>query len=632
VTSPIRVLLLEDDPADARLVEQLLRRVKRPSFEVKVVARLAQAVAALAAGDDGFDVVLADLGVPDSAGIATLDGLTRAAPRLPVVVLTGNDDDAVALEAVKRGAQDYLVKGASDGVMLARVVRYAIERKLTEQALTEARDTAEEAARTKSIFLAMMGHEIRTPLNGVLGMARLLLDSPLDHRQRAYAETLVSSGELLLGLVNDVLDFARLDADGLALTREPFDLHHAVDEVRLVLAARAAEKNLSVTASVGDGVPRFVVGDRLRVQQILFNLVGNAIKFTDQGHVSMRVEKAEEGLIRLSVTDTGIGIAADALPKLFVEFWQGDSGTARRFEGAGLGLAICKRLVSLMDGTIHCDSTPGEGSTFVVHVPLEPVLGAYCPPADEALVPARTYRVLLVDDNEINREVAAGLLERRGHQVVVAADGPKAVEIARSGGFDLVLLDMRMPGMDGVETAAALTALPGAAGRVPMVLLTANPLREDESRWRQVGIRACLAKPFRVDDFNRVMAGLDQAAGTDGGAVENDLVSLPDLRGDMNDLGIERMAGLVELFRRSSKVDLDAVQTLQRDGRTAELAQVVHRMASAASSLHLGRLAALCRSMEDTARSDGPGIQAMAGELVRLWERSLAALDQAMDG
>ena len=638
MTAPIRVLLLEDDPADARLVGPMLRRVKTTPFDVTVVGRLADAVARLRQDPAGFDVVLADLGVPDSSGIGTLGGLTEAAPRLPVVVLTGNDDDTVALEALKRGAQDYLVKGMGDAFILSRVVRYAIERKLGEEALREARDIAEQAARAKSVFLAMMGHEIRTPLNGVLGMARLLLETPLDTRQRSFAETLVSSGELLLGLVNDVLDFARLDADGLTLESEPFDVVEAVEEVRLVLAARADEKDLVLTSWFGQGIERYVIGDRLRLRQILFNLVGNAIKFTDVGRVTVTVEALEpkDGapaggqILCFSVIDTGIGIAAEARPNLFVEFWQGDSGAARRFAGAGLGLAICRRLVDLMGGTIGCVSTEGQGSTFCIDVPL-PAAGTAPEPKAEIEAPLRRCRVLLVDDNEVNRAVAAGLLERRGHKVVLANDGFGAVEAARSGEFDVALLDMRMPGMDGIETAKAIQALPGAAGRLPLYLLTANPVREDERRWREAGIRGCLAKPFRVDDFGRLLGELGTGvAASRSPSADVPLVSLPDLLSDLGDLGRDRMVGLVDLFRRSSSADLTVLQALAGDGNLTELAKIAHRMAGAAFSLPRRALAAGCRSLEDLARRGDAAVDGPVADLGRLWADSVAALDRAL--
>jgi hypothetical protein len=624
---PIRVLLLEDDPDDAVLVRRMLRRVKAMPFEVVVVNRLARAVAILTADPAVFDVVLADLGLPDSTGIATLDALTEVAPHLPVVVLTGNDDDAQALDALKRGAQDYVVKGIGDAFTLSRVVRYAIERKLGEEVLREARDKAEQATRAKSVFLAMMGHEIRTPLNGVLGMARLLTETPLDQMQTMCVETLVSSGELLLGLVNDILDLARLDADGLILAPEPFDLAESVEEVRRLLAPRAAEKGLSFTVSLAPGLDTWVDGDRLRLRQILLNLVGNAIKFTDRGGVGIAVVPVQlpgqPQHLRFAVVDTGIGLYPEAHDKLFSEFWQGDSGTDRRFSGAGLGLAICKRLATLMGGVIGCDSRLGSGSTFRVDLPLP----AAASPLERGDAPAAsppapgTRRVLLVDDNEVNRVVAAGLLERRGHAVVVAGDGFAAVEAARAGGFDLVLLDLRMPGMDGLEAARAIRALPGAAGRVPVYLLTANPQGADERGWREAGIAGCLGKPVRVEDLDRVLADPKLVAAVPP------LVSLSGLIDDRRELGAARLAGLAGLFRRSSAADLADLLAHAAAGDALEVARLAHRMAGAAASLHLPRLAAACLALEAEANLPGGDLAGAAGTVEPTWRRSLAALD-----
>ncbi|MCR6630764.1 MAG: response regulator [Magnetospirillum sp.] len=470
MTETIRVLLLEDDPADARLVEYMLRRMPQTSFVVETAGRLAQATQRLARGD--IDVVLADLSLPDSTGLATLKALTGAAPDLPVVVLTGNDDDSQAIEALKHGAQDYLVKGRGDGSMLARVVRYAIERKAGERALKEARDRAELAAHAKSVFLATVGHEVRTPLNGILGMARLLLDTPLDIKQRTFAETVVSSGELLLNLVNDILDFSRLEADGLTLDSVPFDVVDMVDELRLMMAPRAAEKGLILGCRFGAGVPPFVAGDPLRLRQVLLNLVGNAIKFTERGNVSISVEAVDtqadgKAVLRFAVFDTGIGIPEEARAGLFTEFWQADSSITRRFGGTGLGLAICKRLVTLMGGDIGYESHDGRGSSFwfVVALPSAESPSAVEPDGNGEQVLA--CHVLLVDDNPVNREVGAGLLERHGHKVTAVADGLSAVEAMRRGGHHLVLLDMHMPGLDGLETARRIRALGGAAAATP---------------------------------------------------------------------------------------------------------------------------------------------------------------------
>lgn len=635
MSGSVRVLLLEDDPADAKLVERMLRRVTHAQFFVETCGRLTNATQRLAQG--GIDVVLADLSLPDSTGLSTLTALTAAAPDLPVVVLTGNDDDSQAIEALKHGAQDYLVKGASDGHMLARVVRYAIERKATERALKEARDRAELAAHAKSVFLATVGHEVRTPLNGILGMARLLLDTPLDIKQRTFAETVVSSGELLLGLVNDILDFSRLEADGLTLETVAFDVVDLIDELRLMMAPRAAEKGLILGCRFGAGVPPFVAGDPLRLRQVLLNLVGNGIKFTEHGTVTMAVEAIDtlaDGrvVLRFAVSDTGMGIPETARAGLFTEFWQADSSITRRFGGTGLGLAICKRLVTLMGGDIGYDSQGGAGSTFWFVVALPAAEAPAAPPEPLETGEGERCHVLLVDDNPVNREVAAGLLERHGHRVTAVEDGLAAVEAMRLGGFQLVLLDMHMPGLDGLETARRIRALGGAAATTPLWLLTANPSERDGRLWRDAGLNGCLAKPFRVEEVMPLLAAVETPPAVPApSGPEAALLALPDLLADLKDLGRERMRGLAELFRTSSAEDLRQVLAHAETGALAPLAASVHRMASASASLHLVALNERCRAIENLARAEDTATVPQAQALPDLWERSLKALSEVVE-
>lgn len=626
---PIRVLLLEDDPADARLVDLMLRKAPRTLFSVEICSKLAQAVERLAQG--GFNVVLADLSLPDSSGLATLKALTDTAPDMAVVVLTGNDDDAQAIEALKHGAQDYLVKGRDDGFILSRVVRYAVERKNAEQALREARDKAEEAAQVKSLFLATVGHEIRTPLNGILGMARLLLDTPLDQRQKVFAETVVSSGELLLGLVNDILDFSRLEADGLTLETTSFDLLNMVEDIRLLMAPRAADKGLTLGCRFPPEVRRQVSGDPLRLRQVLLNLVGNAIKFTANGSVMIEVAMEEPtGMVRFTVSDTGIGIPEEARDILFNEFSQADSSVARRYGGAGLGLAICKRLVTLMGGAIGFDSAPGSGTQFWFRVPFVDAALVPVVAADAVEVPTLMPQVvLLVDDNEVNLQVASGLLERHGHRVMTAADGPAALDLASRHRFDLVLLDKHMPDMDGLEVARRLRALPDADPAQHIWLLTANPVEQDVRAWREAGIDGCLAKPFRVEEVAGILAGGTAAGGRQSSGGPS-LVNLPDLLADMRDLGHERMRGLVDLFGRSSVQDLEAAMIRAAAGDLEGLSSPVHRLASASSSLHLTALAARCRAIENAARARDGKAQDLAKDLGELWDRSLKALNEVV--
>lgn len=633
MAQPIHVLLIEDDPADARLVEVMLSRAPRPVFSVSRADRLAPALALLR--ENHVNVVLADLSLPDSAGLSTLEALLHAAPHIPVLVLTGNDDDAQAIDAVKHGAQDYLVKGQGDAVMLSRVIRYAIERKATERQLTEARDKAEAAARAKSLFLATIGHEIRTPLNGILGMSRLLQDTSLDIQQTGFVDAVAASGELLLSLVNDILDFTQLESERLPLQQSSFHLPVMIEQLRALMAPKAGDKKLSLSIRIAPNTPSLVVGDAARLRQILANLVDNAIKFTERGGVVLAVEKVGgnnhgSALLRFTVADTGQGIAPEKQHEVFDAFSQGDNSFTRRHGGAGLGLAICKRLVSLMDGEIGYDSHPGQGSTFWVEI-LLPV-GKETDSAPIS-VDNGARRILLVDDNAVNLEVAAGLLRGRGHHVTEVISGLAAVEAASKAPFDLVLLDMQMPGIDGIETGRRIRALGEAAAALPLWLLTANATREMERSWREAGIDGCLPKPFRVEHALRLLdATSTSAPHAPPSATQTKLppINLTELQSDVRDLGLERVKGLVNLYRQTAGADLSAAEAAAEQGDLAELGRLVHRMASSSSSLHLEALAQYCRAMEDACRAEDSVAQPQTSELRHLWESSLEALDMAL--
>jgi len=474
-----------------------------------------------------------------------------------------------------------------------------------------ARARAEDADRAKTEFLAMMSHEVRTAMNGVLGMLRGLGRGRLQARQKAQLGVALASGESLMGLLNSILDHSKLEGGMVALEEVPFDLQTVLKEVDLLMGPIADEKGLALQVIGPEGVQPHLCGDLGKLRQILFNLVSNALKFTQAGGVAVSVTALDgPGRYRFSVQDSGKGIAADALERIFAAFEQEDAQTAHHFGGTGLGLSISRRLAGLMGGSLTVRSSPGKGSTFHLDLAFRTIPVPMAPLAEDLPAPSG-LTLLVVEDHPVNQTVIRGCLDSMGHSVTIAASGQAALDAVREHGFDAVLMDVSLPDMSGIEVTRHLQSLT----RVPVIGISAHVQPHDIAACRAAGMVEVLPKPVVPD---RLAAALGRHCGPTAIAAS--------VATTLADLGADRTQGLIALMLERIGEEVPALTQAIAEGRTADRARIAHQLKGAVGNFDMPDVVALLAAVEvgETGAMDrlGPALDRATADL----QRSLQAL------